>query len=152
MRTLLVATLAFAPVLLHAQATSPAQQTGAAVELQSRLVAPKPFAAAAAAVPTSTRRISTGVVAPRLIATSPVVFTKDAIWNLSAGDRQLTVSMVVDAKGIPTELKIVNSPDALLNSDVLASVAQYRFTPGSVTGVPTAIPVNLAITVRHFGE
>ena len=54
--------------------------------------------------------------------------------------------MTVNEKGLPTDLKVVNSEDPLLNRSVLDAVARYRFTPASLDSRPTAVP--LVLTVR----
>jgi TonB family protein len=59
--------------------------------------------------------------------------------------------MVVDETGKPTNLKIVQSSDSLLDAHVLSAVEQYRWQPGSVSGRIVAVPVNLHITVQDRG-
>ncbi len=136
MKTLLVASLFLAPVLAHAQAP---QQV-------AKLDALKTFAGDVPAP----RRVSTGVTAPKLIKVSDVIVSPSMVWGVNAfrEDRKVTVAMIVDEKGVPTDLKVVNSSDAELDKDVLAAVAQYRFTPGTVSNTPVAAPVNLEVTVR----
>jgi len=152
MRTLLVATLAFAPVLLHAQAISPAQpQSPTAPELRSELVAPTPITSSTS-TPKAAHRISTGVIAPKLLSPARIVVpTPEIVWfrPTDNDDRKVTVAMIVDEKGVPHDLKVVESAGPELDKDVLDSVAQYRFAPGSVSNVPFAIPVNLTLTVHR---
>ena len=73
MRKVIVATLLLTPMLLHAQANSPAQPQTSGTTLQSKLDQPKEFnssdAAAHGTARTTPIRISTGVVAPKLIST-----------------------------------------------------------------------------------
>src|SRR5947209_17346486 len=105
MRKALLATLALSPVLLHAQANSPAQPN---VTLDSRLAAP---AAPAVNRATSSKplRISTGVIHPKLVYSTPVSTDGAWAWTISGVSTTATVSMIVDAKGRPTDLKIVKS-------------------------------------------
>ena len=56
--------------------------------------------------------------------------------------------MTVDASGKPTDLKIVQSVNSVMDRNVLNAVSQYRFTPGTLDNQPTAVPVNLAIVLR----
>jgi hypothetical protein len=146
MRKLIVAALALSPMMLHAQANSPAPtQT-------SSLVRPNDLRAAnavAGATPTSAPlRISTGVVSPKLLSTVSIV---EPIQNINTIDRLAIVSMIVGANGKPTELKIVRSAGVLLDANVLNAVGQYRFTPGTLNNEPTAIPLTLEITLHHSG-
>jgi len=144
MRKVLVAALALSPMMLHAQAASPAP-TQTTV---SALVQPKTFeAATGSSVPTAPIRISTGVTAPKLISTVAIEDNR----RLPI-DQLAIVSMVVDATGKPTELKLVKSAGStVLDQNVLSAVGQYRFAPGTLNNQPTAIPLNLEITLRHAG-
>ena len=63
-------------------------------------------------------------------------------------DRKTVVAMIVDATGKPSDLKIVRSLGPVMDKNVLAAVSQYRFTPGTLDGEPTAVPVNLEVTLR----
>jgi TonB family protein len=55
--------------------------------------------------------------------------------------------MTVTESGAPTNLKIVESEDPLLNRSVLDAVANYRFTPASLDSKPTAMPLVLTVHV-----
>jgi TonB family protein len=151
MRKVIVATLALTPMLLHAQANSPAQtqSSPASSTLQSKLVQPKELnASEAVASTTSPLRISTGVGAPKLIHT--VAIESDSSW-LPSGftfDRKTVVEMTVDATGKPSDLKILQSLGPVMDHNVLAAVSQYRFTPGTLDGAPTNVPVNLQVVLR----
>jgi hypothetical protein len=145
MRTLIVATLALAPVLLHAQAVSSAP-TQNAPALESKLDAPVFAATAKAATP---RRISTGVVAPKLLAPIQVQVAAETYAQLSAhGDKDVKVSMIVDQTGVPSHIKIDQPADPYLDEAIFVAVAHSRFKPGTVSDQPFAIPVDLTITVR----
>ena len=145
MKILLAATLALAPVMIHAQAISPAQPQNA-TQLQSKLVTP---AFSAADKTTVAPRTSTGVVAPKLASPMHVVVAADPYTQLqNATERNVTIALIVDAKGNPSDIKIAESSDPSLDRAVLAAVAQSRFIPGTVSNVPVAIPVNLKVVVR----
>lgn len=144
MRKALLASLVLSPVLLHAQAKSPAQPKNV---LESRLAAPAELSGAGDRT-TSTKalRISTGVVAPKLIHSIDVPLDNYSTMSYS-GPRHLVVGMVVGADGVPSDLRIVESAGPLIDKNVLAAVGQYRFTPGTVSNQPTAVPLNLEITL-----
>ena len=150
MRIAILATLALSPMLLHAQANSPAQT------LQSKVVAPKTFAVSAAtdgvnSTPSS-RPVSTGVTAPKLISTVEITSVDDTPRGFANFDKTVVVSMIVQENGKPTDLAIVRSAGAALDKNVLAAVSQYRFKPGTLDKQPTAIPVNLEITLVHAAQ
>jgi TonB family protein len=145
MRKVLVASLALFPVLLHAQANSSAQPQSSGT-LQSKLAAPA-FASAAPRVQ-SGLRVSTGVVAPKLISTVQIVSDKIAAYETPTNYRTAVVSMIVDANGRPTDLKIVRSINPIMDHNVLEAVSQYRFSPGTVDNQPVASSHNLQIILR----
>ena len=141
MRKALLATLALSPVLLHAQANSPAQPQAT---LESRLAAP---AVPGAATTTKALRVSTGVVSPKLIHSISVSSENTFPWGITGSEKTVVVGMIVTPQGVPTELKIVKSAGPELDHNVLAAVAQYRFKPGTVSDQPVAFPVNLEINL-----
>lgn len=148
MRRVIVATLLLSPVLLHAQASSPAQPQSST--LQSKLVAPATFGSEADRSTTGTTsqiRISTGVNAPKLIHTVEVASDAD-FTAVARFERVAVVSMTVEADGKPSDLKIVQSVNPIMDKNVLAAVSQYRFTPGTLDNQPTAVPVNLSVVIR----
>jgi TonB family protein len=150
MRKVIVAALALTPMLLHAQANSPAQtQSSPSTTLQSNLIQPKEFAVSAADhAAASVPRISTGVNAPKLIHTVEIESDFDSFGRGFAFDRKTVVEMTVDATGKPSNLKVTRSLGPTMDRNVLAAVSQYRFSPGTLDGQPTSIPVNLEVTLR----
>ncbi len=140
MRKALLASLALSPVLLHAQANSPAQ-------LESRLSPPAIGAAADRGNLSKPLRVSTGVAKPKLIHSVDVASDDSWPWVRAGVNKTVVVGMVVDANGIPTDLKIVRSAGPNTDKNVLAAVAQYRFKPGTVSHQPVDFPVNLEITL-----
>ena len=149
MRRVIVATLALTPMLLHAQANSPAQtSSNAPAPLHSKLIQPNEFNSSEANHGTvATIRISTGVVAPKLISTVPIESDSDRTSAFPA-ERKTKVAMTVDATGKPSELKIVEPLGPVMDRNVLTAVSQYRFTPGTLDGTPTAVPVDLEVVLR----
>ena len=154
MRRVIVAALALTPMLLHAQANSPAktQSLSPSSTLQSKLVQPAEINGSEAAHTTAPVRVSTGVGAPKLIHT--VAIEADSNWVPTGFtfERKAVVEMTVDATGKPSNLKIVKSLGPAMDHNVLAAVGQYRFAPGTLDGAPTAVPVNLNVVLRTSGQ
>jgi len=145
MRQALLATLFLSPVLLHAQANSPAQTQ---IALAARPAAPAEAGAAGdRGTVTKPVRISTGVVAPKLVHSIPVSSEGTNPWTNVAIEKTVTVNMIVDQTGKPTELKIVKSAGPIVDHNVLAAVGQYRFEPGTVSNQPVAFPLNLEVNL-----
>ena len=151
MRKVIVATLALTPMLLHAQANSPAK-TQPSSTLQSKLVSPPEINGSEAAHTIAPVRVTTGVGAPKLIHT--VAIESDSNWVPTGFtfERKAVVEMTVDATGKPSNLKILQSLGPVMDHNVLAAVSQYRFTPGTLDGAPTAVPVNLHVVLRTSGQ
>ena len=131
MRNITVAILSLSSLMLHAQASTPAQTQ------------------VASDGPAQVKRVSTGVIAPKLIYKVDVNADLTGPARLVSNDTTVVVGMVVDKTGKPSDLKIVRSADPALDQSVLAAVSQYRFTPGTVSNEPVAIPVNLEVVISN---
>jgi TonB family protein len=127
MRKLIVAILSLSSFMLHAQASTPAQTQVASSG--------------------SAKRISTGVIAPKLIYKVDVVADSTGPARLLNNDTKVVVGMIVDKTGKPYDLKILKSAGAGVDASVLAAVSQYRFTPGTVSSQPIATPLNLEVVI-----
>jgi TonB family protein len=132
MRKLIVtAILSLSSVMLQAQASTPAQ-----TQVASNGPAPQ------------VKRVSTGVIAPKLIYTVDVQADESTAKFLS-NDCRVVVGMIVDKTGKPEDLKIVRSAAPGVDASVLAAVSQYRFTPGMVSNQPIATPLNLEVVIAN---
>ena len=151
MRKVIVAALALSPILLHAQANSPAQpQSTSSPTLESKLVRPAKFSDATTTNSSASHLVvSTGVVAPKLIYSTSIAIDSDWKWKVPGIDRIVVVGMNVDENGKPNDLTIVRSAGEEMDKNVLAAVSQYRFKPGTLNHHPTTIPVNLEIVMRN---
>jgi outer membrane biosynthesis protein TonB len=147
MRKVILATLALSPMLLHAQANSPAQPQ--ASTLQSRLEQPNDFAADRGAAASAPLRVSTGVVAPKLIRATAIASTDEWYTRRSSIDKKVVVEMLVSEKGIPSDVKIVDSLGADMDKNVLDAVSQYRFKPGTLDDKVAAVPLKLEILLHN---
>ena len=125
MRKVLVAILSLSSLALHAQANSPAQTQP------------------------QVKRISTGVIAPKLIYKVDVVADSTGTARLLDNETKVVVGMIVDKTGKPSDLKILQSAGAGVDASVLAAVSQYRFTPGMVSNQPVATPLNLEVVISN---
>jgi TonB family protein len=124
-----VAILSLSSVMLHAQANTPAQNQVASNGSAAQVM-----------------RVSTGVIAPKLIYKVDVVADSSTARLLSE-DTKVVVGMIVDKTGRPSDLKIIKSAGPGVDASVLAAVSQYRFTPGMVSNQPIASPLNLEVVI-----
>jgi TonB family protein len=131
MRNITVAILSLSSFMLHAQASTPAQTQ------------------VAADGSASIRRISTGVIAPKLVYKVDVVANSASAARELSADTKVLVGMIVDKSGKPSDLKILQSAGSDVDASVLAAVAQYRFTPGMVSNQPIATPLDLEVIISN---
>jgi TonB family protein len=132
MRKFVVAAiLSLSSVMLQAQASTPAQ-----TQVASNGPAPQ------------VKRVSTGVIPPKLIYTVDVQADESTAKFLT-NDTKVVVGMIVDKNGKPEDLKIVRSAAPGVDASVLAAVSQYRFTPGMVSNQPIATPLNLEVVIAN---
>jgi len=153
MRKVIVATLALFPMLLHAQANSPAktQSDGTASTLQAELGRPNELSAAvdttrsvkSAATPL---RVSSGVVIPKLLYS--VDISSEGAYVAPSIRKTYVVEMTVDTNGEPSDMKVVQSDNAVMSRNVLEAVRQYRFKPGTLDNQPINFPVSLEVVVK----
>lgn len=153
-RSIFVATLALTPALLHAQAALPAQTANT---IQARLTAPAAIKSAtdknvSDKTTPSTVRVSTGVVAPKLLQKATIVGNSILHDRLLANGATVVVNLVVDASGKVGELTIAQSANPVIDKEVLDSVAKYRFQPGTLDGQPFALPVRLEVFIEHGAQ
>lgn len=154
MKLTIAAAVLLSPLMVHAQVNSPAQpQTANALALSSSFAAsaqPMLSAADSEAVPDNSApvRVSTGVVAPKLIHEVPMVQTSISANLFGPRDREATVSMTVNASGKPENLKIVQSAGRGIDSSVLQMVRQCQFQPATVSGQPVAVPMELHVVIE----
>jgi len=125
MRNITVAILSLSSFMLHAQVNSPAQ-----TQVATNGAAPQ------------VRRISTGVVAPKLIYKVDLVADSTGTARLLTDDTKVVV-------GKPSDLRILKSAGAGVDASVLAAVSQYRFAPGTVSNQPIATPVDLEVLISN---
>ena len=138
MRTGFVAALLLSPLMVHAQVNKP---NGLMLS-----------AASSADRTTSTVRVSTGVVPPTLIHTAHIQQSTVPAFALTTKPRHAVVSLMVDEKGLPSDVKIVESPGAWMDQNVIDAVNQCRFKPGTVSGQVTAVPVLLNLIIQDPGQ
>jgi TonB family protein len=155
-RSSIFAALVLSPLMVNAQASLPVQPQAAtyAQSLHASLVQPKSLMLGAAVAEdranatTGAVRISTGVVAPKLIHTVDVEANTVSAQSPN-GTRAAVVLLTVDATGKPSDVKIVKSPGVGMDASILAAVRQFRFQPGTLDGQKAEIPVQLEITIQQ---
>jgi len=149
-RNVIVAVLALSPVLAFAQATSPAQTASPNV-IQARL-APPPAIRPDVKGTTSSVRVSTGVVAPKLIKQVNLTATPGVRTHILGNDAVAVVSLTVDATGKPSDVVVDKSVDAILDQEVVEAVKQFTYQPGTLDGQPYPLPIRLEVKIQRGSE
>lgn len=75
----------------------------------------------------------------------PVAVVKPSVSPEYAG-AQIDIAFTVDAKGTPTQLAVVSSPDAMVAKVVMDAIKKWRFTPAQKNG--TAVATKVVLPVR----
>lgn len=58
----------------------------------------------------------------------------------------VVLRVVIDEKGMPTRIEVVQSPGLGLEERAVASVAQWRFRPGRLNGRPVAVRATVGVS------
>jgi TonB family protein len=94
-------------------------------------------------------RVSTGVTEPVLLS-SPVFSLPDGFsLDLIPTDAQVQLSLTVDEKGEPQNIRVVKSFSPFIDARVIETVSQFHFRPGTVDNQPTAVDLNLTVNVTR---
>ncbi len=140
MRLNFLAPLILAPALLHAQ--TPAQNANT---LQARLEPTNALDAAAPINTPATLRISTGVVAPKVIQSVPVVFDAKELSPIS---NKVVLDIALDAQGTPQQVRVIQSLNNDLDARVVEAIRQYRFQPATLDAQPIPVQMHLSVVLQ----
>ena len=143
----IITSLILTTALVPAQASMHA--TGLTLEARSyplKMAMP----AVAGAVPATTGepmiRISTGVLAAKVIKSSQIVYSPD---ELKTNHTSIVVRVTVNESGVPEKPEIVSSMNPVLNERVLEAVKQYRFKPAQLDDQNVPERVNLTFVFER---
>jgi len=130
MRRIIVASLLLSPMLFTAAA-----------------VASQPVTDATAS--TQVRRVSTGVIGPKIIQSSNVQIPADAIESLVPRQAEVGLKLNVDENGKAQDIQVVKSVNADLDARVVAAVRQFRFRPATLDNQVIPCALDLNVEVQH---
>jgi TonB family protein len=98
-----------------------------------------------ATVSTQVTRISTGVIAPKLLGAENVVIPHDAYDAVLPNEVQVGVNLSVDENGNAQNVQIAKPFNSDLDARVVAAVQKLHFRPATLDH--QNIPVAVALTV-----
>ena len=98
-----------------------------------------------ATAPTSSLRVSTGVIAPSLVTPLAIQLPENLSASYGSMDTEIGLSLTVDSSGQPQNIKVVKSSNPFIDARIVDAVQKSHFRPGTID--ETAIPVELNLTV-----
>ena len=139
MHKIFAATLFLSTALLPAQTVANGQ--GAALLAKNS----EPAIVASDVPATHARRISTGVIAPKLLSGPSVRVSLTDFPGQNISFQHVVVAFRVDEKGVPQNVHLVKSVNQAVDSRILAAVRDYRFEPATLDDQAVAMDVNLNV-------
>lgn len=143
---LLVSDLVFSTVLLHAQTRTNGQ--GVTMEATNATSAVLPASAPAATEVNRSyreRRISTGVIAPKLLSFPKIVVATTDFDSEDLSTQKAVVSFKVDAEGQPHGVHIIQAVNPVVDARVLAAVSSWHFAPAIQDDQLVPMELNLVV-------
>lgn len=141
MRRFLVASLFLSTVLLNAQEVTKGQGATLVAHNEAN-------SSATTDIPTATtaRRISTGVISPKLISEPSVKVSTADFTSEDLAAQHLVVSFRVDQNGAPQNVHLLKSVNPTVDSKVMAAVRGYRYAPATLDEIAVPMDVNLVVS------
>ena len=93
-------------------------------------------------------RVGHGVSAPRVTYTPEPEFSEKA--RQAGYEGTCVLEMVVDAEGIPRDIKVVRPIGMGLDDKAIEAVRQWRFKPGMKDGEPVAVRINVETSFHLY--
>jgi len=82
-------------------------------------------------------------VQPQVVRQAPPVYPADLRSRGVTG--RVTVTFVVDVRGVPVDVTVADSSDPLFNAPAIAAVQEWRFKPGTIDGRPVNTRMSVPI-------
>jgi len=147
MRHIFVAGIFLSSVLLNAQTVTKAQSATLVARNEAN---PAAAVGAATDIPTTTsgRRVSTGVIAPKLISEPVVKVATTDFPSEDLASQHVVVGFRVDPTGAPTNVHLVKSVNPSVDQKVLAAIRQSRFAPATLDDQAVPMDINLIVSFQ----
>jgi TonB family protein len=82
-------------------------------------------------------------VAPRIVSSPPPKFSEQARKARRQGI--CTIRLLVDAKGEPTDIRVIEGLGMGLDEEAVEAVKNWKFEPGTISGRPVAVQVDVEV-------
>lgn len=93
-------------------------------------------------------KVGNGVTPPVLISSQPSHYSAEALRARTQG--VCVLSLIVDAHGMPHDLKVVRKLGYGLDENAVAAVSHYRFKPAMKDGEPVPVMLHVEINFRFY--
>lgn len=93
-------------------------------------------------------KVGGGVTAPRAIFQPEAEFTEAARSAKYQGN--CVLSLVVDAEGMPKDVKVVRRLDYGLDENAVSAVKRYRFRPAMTKDGPVPVAISVEVSFRLY--
>ncbi|MGA3032298.1 MAG: TonB family protein [Terracidiphilus sp.] len=94
-------------------------------------------------------RVSTGVIAPKLLHPDQITIRTTGAESTLPADAQVGLSLTVDESGRPQNVKVVQSLNPLWDARVVEAISRSQFKPGTVDKQPTPVDLNLTVNIAR---
>ncbi len=94
-------------------------------------------------------RVSTGVIAPKLISEPTVDLSSSGFTSQALASREMVVRLQLDKSGTPQDVQIVKAINPEVDARVITALRQYRFEPAKLND--EAVPMSLDLAI-HFEQ
>jgi len=88
------------------------------------------------------------IASTNLIAPAPVKIVNPVDLPSRFENEIVTLSLIIDANGVPHDVKVVSRGDREASKSLVSAVAQWKFTPGLLNGVPVPTRVTLPLELK----
>lgn len=89
------------------------------------------------------------IASTHLVAPVPTQIVHPVDLPRSYQGATVTLSLTIDASGLPHNIKIVSRGDGAVSKNLIAAVSQWKFTPGLLNGVPVTTKVTLPLQLEE---
>jgi TonB family protein len=89
------------------------------------------------------------IASTHLVAPVPAQIVHPVDLPRSYEGATVTLSLTIDATGLPHDIKVVSRGDRAVSKSLIAAVSQWKFTPGLLNGLPVTTKVTLPLQLEE---
>lgn len=104
---------------------------------------------ASADVHASTAHISTGVANPVVLNAGNFSISNEALQSAAVNTAAVVLSLHVNEKGAPSDVRVVHSASPKLDAEVVAAARAFHFRPAMLDHEPVPVDLRLEVVVQR---